>query len=306
MHSFGASEDPYITSCLHRIIDLEESDKETIHLLVFLFMQFLSRSDQAFPTEEKPTARVQVIVLRHLYLLLGYSQIEKTFHVTPSRLRSSAVFNAFVSNLPQMLDQNHLMGNHLLPVALQILLYSPSPANVSSASQENVPITYTYTLWRMEPHVRRSWLMAVEVIMYKYEYTQPPFSVQISNLIRLILNSLEAQFHRCKRIPATIVMDIQPSARSRDLSQPSVNADLEEKAEPTPPISPLFVAESTSQGTSSKGKQGLFTQKSAPSFSRKYQDSSLDADDTESELVAIPESDLSDSTLHNSSAPVSK
>lgn len=38
---------------------------------------------------------------------------------------------------------------------------------------------------------------------------------------------------------------------------------------------------------------------------RKYQDSSLDADDTESELVAIPESDLSDSTTTNnrSSAP---
>lgn len=87
MHSFGAAEDPYITNCLHRIIDLEESDKETIHLLVFLFMQFLSRSDQAFPTDEKPMARIQVIVLRHLYLLLGYSQIDKTFHVTPARLR---------------------------------------------------------------------------------------------------------------------------------------------------------------------------------------------------------------------------
>lgn len=219
--------------------------------------------------------------------------------------RTSAVFNAFLATLPQTLDQNHLMGNYLLPAALQVLLYSPSSATVSSSSNESGPTLYTYSLWRLETHVRRNWLMSVEVIMYKYEYTQPPFSVQISNLIRIILNSLEAQFHRCKRIPATVVMDIQPMSRSRDMSQPSVGGDLDEKIEPTPPISPLFTAEGTSQGTTSKGKQSLFTQKSAPAFSRKYQDSSLDGDDTESELVAIPESDQSDSTLHNSSAPVS-
>lgn len=101
-------------------------------------------------------------------------------------------------------------------------------------------------------------------------------------------------------------MDLQPPSRARDMSQPSLVGEQDEKIEPTPPVSPLFVSEGTSQshGGTSKGKQGLFTQKSAPAFSRKYQDSSLDADDTESELVAIPESDLSDSTLHNSSAPV--
>lgn len=88
MHSFGGpSEDPYITSCLHRIIDIEELDKETIHLLTFLLMQFMSRSDQAYPTEEKPMARIQQIVMRHLYLLLGYSPVDKLFHITPSRLR---------------------------------------------------------------------------------------------------------------------------------------------------------------------------------------------------------------------------
>lgn len=88
VHSFGGpAEDPYISNCLHRIIDIEESDKETIHLLVFLVMQFMSRSDQAFPTEEKPMARVMMIVMRHLYLLLGYSPIDKMFHITPPRLR---------------------------------------------------------------------------------------------------------------------------------------------------------------------------------------------------------------------------
>lgn len=84
--SFGG-DDTNLSACLHRIIDLEESDKETINLLVFLFMQFLSRADQAFPSEEKPLVKMQSIVLKHLNLLLGYSQIEKTFHVTPNRMR---------------------------------------------------------------------------------------------------------------------------------------------------------------------------------------------------------------------------
>lgn len=86
MQSFGGDE-TNLSACLHRIIDLEEADKETIHLLVFLFMQFLSRADQAFPAEEKPMVKMQAIVLKHLNLLLGYSQVEKAFHISPSRMR---------------------------------------------------------------------------------------------------------------------------------------------------------------------------------------------------------------------------
>lgn len=89
------------------------------------------------------------------------------------------------------------------------------------------------------------------------------------------------------------------------MSQPSLGGIGDREEEGTPPVSPIFVSEGTSGAASTtvKPKQGLFTQKSAPTFTRKYQDSSLDADDTESELVAIPESDLSESTIHNSSAP---
>lgn len=95
VHSFGGpAEDPYIANCLHRVIDIEESDRETIHLLIFLFMQFLSRHDQAYPIapntefpEDKLILRSQTIVMRHLYLLLGYSPIDKMFHIPPFRLR---------------------------------------------------------------------------------------------------------------------------------------------------------------------------------------------------------------------------
>lgn len=85
-----------------------------------------------------------------------------------------------------------------------------------------------------------------------------------------------------------------------DMSQPSLSGmgerDDREREEPTPPISPFIGSEGTS-GTA-KAKTSLYNQKLVSG--RKYPDSSLDADDTESELVAIPESDLSESTLHNS------
>lgn len=231
----------------------------------------------------------QTIVLRHLYLLLGYSQLEKTFHISPERLRYSAVFNVFLANLPQVLDQNNLIGLMMIPTAIQVLLYAPNP---SSNIEPLQTMCYNYSLWYLEPHARRNWLMTSLVVLYKYQYTQPPFSGYVNSIIRIIINSLEAQFHQCRRIPATVVLDLPQQSRSRDLSQPSLGTDSDDKLE-SPPLSPMYVMEGPSYGSRVKGQKPF----------RKYQDSSLDADDTESELVAIPESDLSDSTLHNSSAP---
>lgn len=67
-----------------------------------------------------------------------------------------------------MLDQNHLMGGNMLDAAMHVLLYCPSTANICNANSESSHnIIYTYSLWRLEPHIRRNWLMSVEVIMYK-------------------------------------------------------------------------------------------------------------------------------------------
>lgn len=309
-HSFGGPGDD-LSGCIHRIIDLEEQDKETIHLLIHMLMQFMSRPDQAFPSDEKPVSKVQGIVLRHLYLLLGYNSAEKFFHVTPARMRTSTVFNSFLANLPQLLDQNHLMGGTMLPVVLQVLLYAPNPnSNVLPSAESMQNASYTYSLWSLEPHVRRNWLMAVIVLMYKYQYNYPPFSQNINSLVRIVLNSLDCHFHQCKRIPATVVMDIVPT-RSRDVSQPSLGPDSD-KGFDSPPTSPIFKGEATSSSNNNNNNinsNGNNLSRPKPSFlnkggNRKYADSSLEQDDTESELVAIPESDFSDSTLHGgSSAP---
>ncbi|BFF89201.1 protein unc-79 homolog [Drosophila madeirensis] len=301
IHSLGGLNDENLIGLLSRITELEESDRETIHLLVFMLMQFMSRTDQAFPSEDKPVTRTQNIVLKHLFLLLGHNQIDKTFHTTPESLRVSAVFNAFLANLPQVLDQNHLIGGLILPSVMQIILYAPYPTNTSGESYQN--IVFNYSLWHLEQYPRRNWLFTMLVVLYKYSYTQPPLSGYIISGIRMIMNSLRGHFHQCRRIPTTTILDIQGvggAARSRDVSQPSLGTDPDDK-EASPPVSPMFPSEATSAASKSKGNVA-FTPKLQHAF-RKYNDSSLDADETESELVAIPESDLSDSTLHGSSAP---
>lgn len=167
MHSLNVAEDQNLTTFLQRVIDLEEADKETMHLLVFLLMQFLSRSDQAFPAEEKNLVRTQGIVLRHLYLLLGYNQNDRGLYLPPQRLRASPVFSVFLSNLPQLMDQNHLMGRLLLPSCLILLQYAPSIYYIPNVMDFQQP---TYSLWALEPHFRKSWLMSLVVLLYKVSF----------------------------------------------------------------------------------------------------------------------------------------
>ncbi|CAH2242907.1 jg14477 [Pararge aegeria aegeria] len=125
MHSLsGRSTDDTMTTVLPKAVDLEEADKETTNLLVFLLMQFLSRSDQAHPTEDKSCLKTQELVLRHLFLLLGYNAMERVFTISPHTLRMSSIFNAFMANLPQVLDQNHVMGASIAEPTLMLLQVS--------------------------------------------------------------------------------------------------------------------------------------------------------------------------------------
>ncbi|XP_067215729.1 protein unc-79 homolog isoform X2 [Linepithema humile] len=289
----------------HKIVDLEEADKETMHLLVFLLMQFLSRQDQAYPTDEKPMSKTQGIVLRHLYLLLGYNQTERTFHTNPQRLRYSPVFNVFIANLPQLLDQNHVMGWLMTPSVLAILQHCPCPPQTTPPTDHQPP---NYSLWYLEPHIRRSWLMSLLVILYKCQYGQQLWCNQLQALVKIVLNTLDTQHHQCKRIPATVVMGAPPS-RSRDVSQPSLGVEHEstnaEVDAETPPIRGPIVAHQRSPGGMHGQMETHWEENNGPTsryFNKHFTSYSINADDTESELAAIPESPKSDSTLHGSSA----
>lgn len=78
------------------------------------------------------------------------------------------MFNVFLANMPQVLDQNHLMGWCMIQAAFQVLLYAPSLTNVAPTTSESThSIPYTFSLWYLDSHARRNWLMSVVVIMYK-------------------------------------------------------------------------------------------------------------------------------------------
>lgn len=282
-HSIGGAPEENLASIIHRIVEIEQSDKETIHLLVFLLMQFMSRQDQAYPADG-PSGKPQNIVIKHLFLLLGYNQLDKTFHTTAMKLRSSAAFNAFISNLPQVLDQNPMIGSVFLPSALNILLFAPNTNWVTSEAGSN----HNYSLWFLEVNVRRNWLMAVLVVLYKYSYAEPPLSIYVNGLIKIIINSLKAQFHQCRRLPTTTVLDIPMPSRSRDISQTSLKMDIDICSARSPPASP-FVAEGTSDLRIRK-----FPQKSH----LKNFDVNAQNDDVETELGPIPESEVTETTVH--------
>lgn len=57
------------------------------------------------------------------------------------------------------------MGWLMTPPILAILQYCPCPPQASPPTGEQQPPNYS--LWYLEPHIRRSWLMSLLVILYK-------------------------------------------------------------------------------------------------------------------------------------------
>ena len=130
------------------------------------------------PTDEKANAKKQSLLFRLFNTLLGYSNTEKCFTIPPARLRysklvytssrlfflfrKSAVCNAFLSGLPEILDLNLIIGNQLLPTVVQLLMHLPSPQKL--ASDQNVS---NYSLKLLSAHMRHLWLNSFILILYK-------------------------------------------------------------------------------------------------------------------------------------------
>ncbi|XP_025104233.1 protein unc-79 homolog isoform X4 [Pomacea canaliculata] len=224
-------EESNFAALLQRAMDLEGIDRDVVHHLVALLMKFMVRSEEQV---QECDAKAQNVVLRHLNVLLGYNQTEKSFSVPPFKLRCSAVFNAFISGVPFVLDRNFKLGNTILPITLLLLQYSPSPQRYASDYQPP-----NYTLWYLEPHTRLSWLRAFLVILYKYQISTSPVSAIIQTLVQLVINTVEAQHHRCRKTDDSFLVPTPTVHRSKaDLSKMSIS-DLENIQETdTPPQSP--------------------------------------------------------------------
>ncbi|XP_033647940.1 protein unc-79 homolog [Asterias rubens] len=183
-------------------VDLSSLDKETVHKLISLLMKFMTRESSA--DEEQTSSRAmnsvkgrnmmrKSTVLRHLSVLMGYKQLEKCFILAPQQLRESAVFYSFMAGAPKMLDHNVKVGTVLLPMIIELLAYCPSPQKAPQDMQ-----LHDYTLWFLEPHCRISWLMSFLIILYKYNFDQLELKAEVKSLVRVTINTLEAQRHQCK------------------------------------------------------------------------------------------------------------
>ncbi|VDP40337.1 unnamed protein product [Soboliphyme baturini] len=72
----------------NKAIDVDNPQRETMALMMNLFMHFLGNPKVSLVNvDEKSAAKKQSLVLRHLNLLLGYNTPEKCFSVPPHRLR---------------------------------------------------------------------------------------------------------------------------------------------------------------------------------------------------------------------------
>ncbi|XP_059155568.1 protein unc-79 homolog isoform X3 [Physella acuta] len=227
-------EESNFAALLQRAMDLEGVDRDTVYQLVSLLMTFMVHCNENEESEEGAPhidTKSQNIVLRHLNVLLGYNQTEKSFSVPPFKLRCSAVFNAFLSGVMYVLDRNFKLGYVILPITLLVLQYCPSPQRYASDYQPP-----TYTLWYLEPHTRVSWLKSLLVILYKYQISTSPRSAIIQTLVQLVINTIDAQHHRCRKTED----GFQPPTPTvqRNFSKISVS-DLENIQETdTPPQSP--------------------------------------------------------------------
>uniref|UniRef100_A0A914CGD5 Uncoordinated protein 79 n=1 Tax=Acrobeloides nanus TaxID=290746 RepID=A0A914CGD5_9BILA len=178
---------------LNRVVDLENPERHTIYLTVALFVHFLCNK-KSTPTDEKANAKKQSVLLRHFNTLLGYSNSEKCFSVPPRRLRRAAVCNAFLTGLPEILDNNLLIGNQMLPTIVQLLLHLPSPQKFASDQP-----TADYSLSLMELPSRHSWLNTLILILYKYRYDTPAISESIKKLILIVISTIECHCHKCAK-----------------------------------------------------------------------------------------------------------
>jgi len=55
-----AQEESHLLNVIHKVTEIEDHDKDTMHLLIFVLMQFLSRSDPSHPQDEKTMTRSHV------------------------------------------------------------------------------------------------------------------------------------------------------------------------------------------------------------------------------------------------------
>ncbi|XP_048586447.1 protein unc-79 homolog isoform X2 [Nematostella vectensis] len=253
-----ASEDSSLSQeASQAVADSGNLEAAATHQLVTLVMDFL-----AYPGANKNSKRGQfvqtqsfevVTMSNYLGVLMGYDIKVGEFTGDPRRLRSFPVFHAYMSGIVQVLDQNQEWGGELLNLTLQLLLFcaAPRPMNRTQAPD--------FTLIRLPPPMRRIWLLAVLIILYKYPFHEDSHRRDTRNLIAVVLNTLESQNHKC---PGPRSAQVKRQSLSL-LDLDTLNPDDGCAARPDTPSSPRARKFGETSRTSPTNKERLSTGSSA-------------------------------------------
>ena len=107
------------------------------------------------------------------------------------------------------MDNNFSIGNLHITNFVLILQKSPFPPRYAANWQPALSILEEnllfqgcgYTLWQLEPVVRKAWLEATLVLVYKYNFSEPePLSEKVLGLMRIIINTVCAHVHVCSKV----------------------------------------------------------------------------------------------------------
>ena len=118
--------------------------------------------------------------MKNACLKLEYSHLQfdsTPFINLPVIARLFPVFHAYMAGIVQVLDQNQEWGSELLNLTLQLLLFCAAPKPHKRTQ------TPEFSLVRIPPYMRQTWLMACLIILYKVREVK--FSLPVLSILHI-------------------------------------------------------------------------------------------------------------------------
>nr|XP_026693910.1 protein unc-79 homolog isoform X5 [Ciona intestinalis] len=166
----------------------EQLNYNTVHQLIYAMCRYMIDCKK----EEITSSKFFRVFLHQFQSIFSYSEHMSYFTCTPAVLRSCIGLSTFLLNLPLILDHNMNLGNVILPMVLSLLEHVTSSGS-STKDMELEPRSLNFLL----DSCKSSWLLCIQIILYKYEVSESVQRNQLQRLMRVCLNTLESEFHGC-------------------------------------------------------------------------------------------------------------
>ncbi|XP_078483557.1 protein unc-79 homolog [Ciona intestinalis] len=167
----------------------EQLNYNTVHQLIYAMCRYMIDCKK----EEITSSKFFRVFLHQFQSIFRYSEHMSYFTCTPTVLRSCIGLSTFLLNLPLILDHNMNLGNIILPMVLSLLEHVTSSSGSSTKDMELEPRSLNFLL----DSCKSSWLLCIQIILYKYEVSESVQRNQLQRLMRVCLNTLESEFHGC-------------------------------------------------------------------------------------------------------------